>query len=294
MLALLTAAVLGGCSIRPLPPPDPGVSGPVLPDTVPVPDLEELPPPRPAVAVVLSADTSHYRTVADALGDGKWQRFVLDGDNGADVLAAVKAQRLVEAIAIGQQALELLAPTDLTVAYCQVFDADVKGGVVRGVAPLPDFGAQLDAWRARDSTLRGVGLITGPGHAELAARVAAAAESRAMTLHHAEVGSDRELLYVFRRMVPEIDGFLLYPDTRVLSPGAIREMLAYARKHHVSVLTYNRVVFDLGAALLVSADPGEVARQVVAALRADAGAHREVPLTRVVVETAASGRGSGR
>lgn len=289
-LLLLAAVLMGGCGSQVLRPEV--QPGPVLPDTVILPEIAALPPPEPPVAVVLSADTSHYRSVADALGAGDWRQFVLADDNGTAVLASVREAGIDQAIAIGQQALALLATTDLDVAYCQVFDAAADVATdYRGVAPLPDYGAQLDAWRQRQPGLTRIGLITGSDHTGVAAALQAAASARALTVHQAVVASDRELLYVFRRMVPDIDGFLLYPDTSILSPRAIRELLAYAAKHHVEVLTYNRVIFELGATLLVSADPAEVARQVVVALKSD-GAGGESPLTRVVVESARS-RGVG-
>lgn len=280
---LLLAVLAAGCSSQPHRPPT-AADGPVLPHRVPSPRLETLPPPRPPVAVVLSAETDHYRRVADALGEGDWRRYVLNGSNGDQVLAAVTGAGHAEAIAIGQQALTLLTATDLEVVYCQVFDPSARGGGRRGVALLPDFGAQLDAWRARQPTLRRIGLITGSEHRAVAGRLLSAAEARAVALSHAVVRTDKEFLYVFRRMVPDIDGFLLYPDTSVLSPGVIRELLAYARKHGVRVLTYNRAVYEAGAALLVSADPREVALQVMAALDAEADA-LQAPLSRVVVET---------
>lgn len=284
LCTLLAGLVLTGCGpqwIR----PGADAPEPVLPEQAPTPDLESLPPPP--VAVVLSAETPPYRSVADGLGEGRWRHYVLDGSNDAAVLAGLRATGHRQAIAIGQQALALLANSDLEVAYCQVFDPDTQPGrSPRGVAALPDFGQQLDAWRLRQPTLKRIGVITGPAHTDVAQQLSTAAASRALRVEQATVDSDREFFYVFQRMVPLIDGFLLYPDTSILSPGVIHEMLSYARKHDVWVLTYNRPVFDLGAALLVSADPSEVASQVLAVLRSDATGPVELPLSRVVVQTA--------
>jgi putative ABC transport system substrate-binding protein len=286
LTVLFTLVALTGCGTQGV---RPGADAPrpVLPDHTPWPDLEPLPPPRPPLAVVLSAETPPYRSVADALGDGKWNHYVLDGSNDAAVLAALHEAGHRQAIAIGQQALMLLAKSGLEVAYCQVFNADAQpGGSQRGVAALPEFGAQLDSWRLRQPALKRIGVITGAAHGDVAQQLSLAAASRALLVAQATVQTDREFLYVFRRMVPDIDGFLLYPDTSILSPGAIREMLAYARKHGVWVLTYNRPVFDLGAALLVSADPAEVASQVLAVLHSGTAGPVELPLSRVIVETA--------
>ena len=243
-LALL---LLAGCVVSP-------VTEPQLPMPLPLPSPEvaEPPPVEPAVAVVLSADTFHYRAVADALGDGNWQRYVMLGD-GRAVLAGLRDGGHRKGIAIGQQALELLRKTDLTVAYCQVFDADGQLGGGRGVAPLPEFGAQLDAWLVRQPELSQIGLITSDRFVDVAERLADAARGRAVVLRHVVVGSDRELL-------------------------------DYARKHQVRVLTYNRAIFELGADLLISADPAEVARQVMAVLNGEATG-QEATLRRVLVES---------
>jgi hypothetical protein len=301
VVPVLLALLLAGCGAQgprqgaggELVLPQPPFSEPALP--VPVPEPEEPAPIPLPVAVVLSADTSHYRSVADALGEGRWQLYVLNGDNEADVLAEVRDRGHLEAIAVGRQALALLAPTNLKVAYCQVFGPVSQPGAARpGVAPLPDFPAQLDAWLLRQPALARIGIITGPDHLDVAERLESAAAARSLMVRHAVARSDREMLYVFRRLVPEIQGFLLYPDTSILSPSAIRELLAYARKHEVRVLTYNRSVFELGADLLISADPGEVARRVVAALEADTADGAQASLDRVVVEIADAAHGGAQ
>lgn len=289
LVAILVIA-LAGCSTQA---PRPQVFTPALPDRPPCPELEKLPPLRP-VAVVLSADSLTYRAVADALGDGAWTFYVLDGRNDAEVLAGIRRAQHARAIAIGRQALDLLAPTGLAVAYCQVLDPPAASGSVRGgVAPLPDFGAQLDAWLARQPSLRRIGVITGPAYRDAAGRLETAAGARQLGVSRAVVRTDKEMLYVFRRMVPDIQGFLLYPDTSILSPAAIRELLAYARKHGVQVLTYNRAVYQRGAAMLVSADPAEVARQVTAVLQNDATTPVEAGLSQVVIEVAHPEPGHG-
>ncbi len=286
--ALLLMLVVAGCSVQPL---RPATRVPVLPERSPPPKLETLPQTARTVAVVLSAESPVYRAVADALGKGPWSFYVLDGGNAKAVLRRLRAAHHRHAIAIGRRALDLLASSALDVVYCQVFEpsaADVAapaGGSRRGVAPLPDFGAQLDAWRSQQPGLSHIGLITGSEYRQVADSLAAAARARGLTLQRAVVANDQELLYVFRRMVPEIDGFLLYPDTSILSPRAIRELLAYARKHSVRVLTYSPAVYRLGASLLISTDPREVARKAVAALTVDAGP-ADVPLSHVVIRSA--------
>ncbi len=290
-LGMMMVLLVGGCESpgqrrdgRDLPQPR-------LPPVVPTPELAELPPPRPrSVALVLSADTVHYAAVADALDERLPEataRYRLQGQDPATVLQAIQRAGHAEAVAIGRQALALLSPTDLRVAYCQIFQSPspATGPAPSGVAALPGYGAQFDAWTAHRPGLARVGLITGPGRDEAAAEIDAAARSRGLEVRRAVVRSDKELLYVFRRMVPEIQGFLLYPDARVLSPGTLRDVIAYAAKHDVEVLTYNRAIFDIGAGLLISADPAEVADKVLAVLDPAAAGSAELSLSRVMMET---------
>ncbi len=297
--SFLLLLAVAGCSLQ-TPRPEPRSHVPVLPDHTPVPELEALPQKQPPVAVVLSAETPLYRSVADALGKGDWVFYVLHGGDGDgdEVLARLRRAGHHRAIAVGRRALHLLAATQLDVVYCQVFEptaAEVvapDGRLRRGVAPLPDFGAQIDAWRLRQPTLERLGIITGAAYRDVGDYLQAAAQARGLTLQRAVVGSDKELLYVFRRMVPEIDGYVLYPDTSVLSPEAIHELLDYARKHQVQVLTYSPAIYRLGATLLVSTDPREVASKAVAALTRHAGPV-EAPLSQVVIEAAEPGASGG-
>lgn len=294
-LGMMMVLLVGGCE-------SPGqrrdgrdLPGPRLPPVAPTPDLAELPPPRPrSVALVLSADTTHYAAVADALDErlpGAAARYRLQGKDPATVLQAIQRAGHTEAVAIGRQALALLAASELRVAYCQIFQppgpaaGSAAGPAPSGVAALPGYAAQFDAWAAHRPGLARVGLITGAGRDEAAAEIEAAAGSRGLELRRAVVRSDKELLYVFRRMVPEIQGFLLYPDPRVLSPATLREVIAYAAKHDVEVLTYNRAIFDIGAGLLITADSAEVADKVLAVLDSPTASGTELPLSRVVIET---------
>jgi hypothetical protein len=248
---------------------------------------EPAPAPVPSVAVVLSKDTRAYTAVADALGDSlkrPWVRYEITDRNADAVLRNVRAGGHSAAIAIGQQALTLLGETSLPIAFCQILEPAAGAAMRRGVAPLPAYGAQLDAWRPLQPGLARIGVITGPGHDAAAAALTTAAHERALDVRHAVARSDREMLHLFQRMVPDIQGYLLYPDTRILSPGTLREMLAYANKHGVWVLTYNRPIFELGATLLVSADPQEIAEQAVAALQAPESEYLTLPLRRAVIE----------
>lgn len=268
-----------GVSVSPTPPEDSPAATPT----------ETVEPARPNIAVVLSKDTAAYAAVAAALDESLQRpsvRYEIHDQNAPAVLRSVRSGGHSAALAIGQQALELLSQTDLPLAYAQVLEPGARSrSPRRGVAPLPAYGPQLDAWREIQPGLSSIGIITGPGHDAAAATLTAEAKARAIEVRHAVARSDREMLFVFQRMVPDIEGFVIYPDARILSPRSLRELLAYANKHDVWVLTYNRPIFELGATLLVSADPREIAEQLVAALDAPPDADlAPLPLQRVLTE----------
>jgi hypothetical protein len=89
--------------------------------------------------------------------------------------------------------------------------------------------------------------------------------------------------------VPNIDAFWLYPDTNVLSPGVIREMLEYGFRQGVQSVVFNPPLLEWGAFLSVSAQPADVATAVIRILdRVVTGNTSELPrvapLNRVEVE----------
>lgn len=266
LAAALVAALLGGCVADRSPEP---VAPVAAPEPVPLPQRgrpDSRPAPGPGPALVLSRDLPYYRAVSAVLEEqlsGAGATYVLSGESPDAVLETIRSQGHEQAIAIGRDALALLAASELAVVWCQVFEPGDLAAGHAGIPALPAYTAQLDAWRRLDPDLQSVGVIMGPGRERAAADLGQAATERNVRLHHAVARSDKELLYVFRRMVPELDGFLLYPDARILSPGALRELLAYAAKHQVTVVTYNRAVFELGADVLMEADPREVARRAL-------------------------------
>ncbi|MEQ8860878.1 MAG: hypothetical protein RIC56_19710 [Pseudomonadales bacterium] len=247
----------------------------------------EPPGAGPGVAIVLSSDTPDYLAVAEALDrrlPRPAARFSLTAEDPAALQSRLRATGYSGAIAIGRQALDLLQTTELVTVYCQVFDPSApRDRVHGGVESLPRYGAQLESWLKLQPDLRSVGIITGPDHESAADTLEAAASRKDLKVLRAVARSDKELLFLFRRMVPDIEGYLLYPDASILSPTALTELLGYARKHDVWVATYNQALFDAGATLLIAADPDEVAEQTLRALQALDPATDPRPLSRARV-----------
>ena len=186
------------------------------------------------------------------------------------VFKSIEAEKATAIVAIGLRAA-LVAKNfaKVPVVFCQVFNIDENELVSdqrKGIAAIPPLDLQMQAWVRIDPELKNVGAILGEGHDALISEARTAAGSAGVKLHHQVVGSDRETLYVFNRLVPDIDGFLLFPDNRVLSRNVLVEMLSYASRHQVPVAVFNESLLSLGATFSASAVNADIASSIVIVL----------------------------
>ena len=152
------------------------------------------------------------------------------------------------------------------VVFCQVFNVaanELASDQVKGVSSIPSLRAQIRVWKELDPTLERVGTIIGDGHNALVAEAIDAASAENIQFRHQVAGSDRETLYHFKRLVADIDGYLLFPDNRILSPAVMRQMFADASRHDVRVAVFNPSLLSLGATVSFSARDSDVASTVV-------------------------------
>ena len=99
-----------------------------------------------------------------------------------------------------------------------------------------------------------------------------------MTVRHEISSSDRETLYLFKRLAPQIDGLWLVPDDRILSPAVLRDVLNYAVTHGIRVCAFSDALLDWGALLSASSTPGDTARTLYRVLETMmAGGTNNVP-----------------
>ncbi|MFQ5633838.1 MAG: ABC transporter substrate-binding protein [Gammaproteobacteria bacterium] len=267
-------AALAGCATVPLRP------GADLPPPAPA-----VPPAEPAgestpepvhVAILVSDDLPVYTATAAALerrlGDDRYTTFSLHGDEtgGERIVAQLARTGAKRLVTIGLLATRAgRRYSDLPMVFCQVFnysDDGLIGSTSGGVNLLPPFADQLRVWKQISPKLRRVGVIVGPNQNELIARATESAREQQVELISRVVNSDREAVYVFKRLVPRIDGLWLLPDNRILSPQVIREIMTYASKHQRQVVVFNPNLLNLGGLMSVSGRESDVAEQVVAIL----------------------------
>jgi hypothetical protein len=283
MLCLLLGGT--GCVQQPvqLPPPEPvppAQPEPEPPPTVdaepepaPVPVLVEVPPdvvPQPppdTIAIVLSDRTPAFENVATELGrildDYLLYNLADKSLTPPEVFAGIAELQANAVIAIGLLATrEAILRSSVPVVFCQVFNISAAQDTavpVRGVASTPPLSEQVAAWKELNPELKVVGAILGPGHETLLAEAESAAAAHDVTFVHRIVNSDRETLFTFHRMAPELDGFWLFPDNRVLSVDVLRSMLDYASRHDVDIAVFNDALLEMGATLSASTVDADIA-----------------------------------
>ena len=263
---------------RPAPTVEPPVAAPAPPPARPPEAPPESPPTPPAVvaedhrvAVLLSDRTPAFESVANALATRLDLVDIYDLSDKSltprEIFDAVHAADTDVVVAVGLRATSFARSfEELPVVFSQVFnvdEVDLTVPNVKGVSVLPPLDLQLDAWLELNPNLSSVGAIVGPGHEHLVQEATAAAAEGGVRFQHRVAESDRETLYLFTRLVPDIDGFWLFPDNRVLSADILRQMLEYAKRHRVQVAVFNDALLPLGATISVTSVDDDIAATVI-------------------------------
>ncbi len=223
------------------------------------------------VAIVLSDKIPAYENVATELGELLGDYSVYDLADSSltshEIFSRIAEIDAKVVIAIGLRAATVAQSfSQVPVVFCQVFNVaenNLTSGNLKGVAALPPLDLQIEAWKNLNPNLRNVGAILGIGHERLIEEATQAADAAGLILHYRIVRSDRETLYTFNRLTPDIDGFWLFPDNRILSPSVLRQMLSYASRHRVQVAVFNPTLLDLGATPSSTTVDSDIAETVV-------------------------------
>ena len=275
--------------VEPEPEPEPQPEPEPVVEPAPEPEPEPEPEPQniePLVAVVLSDRTPAYVGVANALAQylDNFETYDLSDRSlpARDAFAAISQSNASAVVAIGLPAARAARRfATVPVVVGQVFnlqDAELLSDDVKAVAVLPPIGLQIEAWHELDPSIRNVGAILGPGHEGLIEEAERAMTERGVKFHHAIAESDRETLYLFNRLVRDIDGFILFPDNRILSRAVLAEMMSYALRHRVQVAVFNEPLLEYGALFNSATIEDDIASQIARVLeRGIAGDWESVP-----------------
>lgn len=250
-------------------PPPPAV-GPAPARPVPRPVAAPVPDETPAHRIVLlypggaAADSEIAAAIAARLEPERFDVTLVDVETSGEPLSG---QPAAVAVAVGRAAAvrALAMVPGRPVVVCQVFNyQELMSGdaPLWGVHALPPLALQLRGWKAADASLERIGLIVSEAHAALVPEFLAAARQIGAGVEIERSASDRETLYLFKRMAPRIDGLWLLPDNAILSPGVLRELLGYALSHEVGVLGFSEALLPWGALLSARSVPDDVAASV--------------------------------
>lgn len=236
------------------------------------PVVQPAPPRQPVradIALVVDTSTPAHAPIADEIASAlsprryRVERFAAT----APELDALRT-RGVTVVAVGPEAVlaARAALPDKPLVFCQVpayGDVLQAGAPIWGVQTLPPLELQLKSWQSVDPSLRTIALIVSASGTMLAQEAQRAASALAADLLVETSASDRETLYLFRRIAAGVDGLWLLPDNNALSPPVLRELLTLAAARGIGVLTFNEALLSRGALLTATAVPADVAATVV-------------------------------
>ena len=253
--------LIGGCAPR-----RPNLPAPPISSRVDAPA-----PPRRDIAVLFN-NAPGYAEVAAELKSLLPERIYrltmvdVDAEDSDSRLGTLRGKPGLFVVAIGLPAARMARDRlNAPIVFSQVFNYQelfVQGRAIRGVTAMPPLALHARNWKKLDPGLQQIGLIVSSRHADLVREAEDAAAAAGVKIRHELSDSDRETLYVFKRLVPQIDGLWLVPDDRILSPGVLREMLGYAASHGVQVCVFSDTLLGWGALMSASPSSRDIARTV--------------------------------
>jgi ABC-type uncharacterized transport system substrate-binding protein len=287
--SIILLFILSGCSIFISPPLDPVVLDypEAQVDPAPKPAPEPPPPVAPPpvvpiaragielrVAVVISDRTPAFVNVATALQEYFDDQDVYDLSDRSlppkALFGAIAESGANAVVAVGLPAAQAAGKySSVPVVIGQVFNVtqgDLLTGDIKAVSVLPPIDLQVEAWLKIDPALSNVGAILGTGHEELIAETDRALKKHGINFHYAIAISDRETLYLFNRLIRDIDGFLLFPDNRILSRPVLTEMMGHASRQSVQVAVFNKPLLEMGATFSSESVSSDIAATIAEVL----------------------------
>ncbi len=273
---VIAVAALAGCATpveiapEPVEEPEPIVVAPAEPE--PEKPVRIIPPPPEVVptepvTILVSGTAPAYVDVADALRDEFDDAMLFNLETNANppvtIMRQVNDAGTSAVIAIGLRAARsAVSLAETPVVFSQVFnysESALLAENARAVAAYAPLDKQLEEWTALDPDLRRIGLIIGDGHEDLVLEARAAAEKHDVELLVHISSSDQETLYAFRRMSREIDGYWLFPDSRILSGRSLQQMIEIASRQRVRIAVQNDTMLSLGATVSLSSVAADIA-----------------------------------
>jgi len=259
--------------VMPTPEPEP-IS--IQPPPVPTSKIET---PLPLnVAIIISRDLEKHHQLSDEIGrlitfnNGTFTPFHLYQQGAAEIILQIKREQYQQVVAIGLDAAKAAKMLQqIPVVFCQIYNYQNYNLVAphfKGVSLIPAVDQQFEAWKEAMPALKRVGVIVGDGKQALIENATQKAAAHGITLISHTVNNDKAMWEAFRRLLPQVEGFWLLPDNRILSRRTLRNMADYSIKHTTPLFTVNGLLLEAGAMLSATQVDSDIAEKVVARLLA--------------------------
>ena len=265
LLAPLTLVTLGGCQLQPsLPtvtPPTAVITAPPAkkPAVAPVP--VKTPAAEEGLLVVLSDSSAVYGHLAEKVRSRSGVKtIVLSLDTPQT--GELSLDRQIKSapgpiIAVGIEAAKFLVPytREHDVIFALVFNHReldlLKRGMI-GVSMLPPPGQVLRLFKFISPQVTTLALPVKPDLADYATLARTEAGKLGLVLDTPEVGNDKELLLLTRKLDPATRGLWLLPDNRIISKENLQQVMNVSVKSGRQLVVFSPTLFPLGG--LVSAE----------------------------------------
>jgi len=257
--ALLLLAALGGCQPQPsITPPAATIAAPPAKKPAAAPVPVKAPTVEENLLVVLSDSSEIYSHLAEKLrlrSGLKTTILSLDTPQTGELSLANQLKSAQgPIIAVGIEAAKFLAPhaRKHDVIFALVFnhrELDLLERGMIGVSMLPPPGQVLRLFKAISPQVTTLALPVKPDLADYAALARAEAGKLGLTLDTPEVGNDKELLLLTRKLDPATRGLWLLPDNRIISKENLQQIMAVSVKSGRQLVVFSPTLFPLGGLL---------------------------------------------
>ncbi len=217
----------------------------------------DLPPYNQAVKGFLSAtqaSVTEYHLAGDAQGD-------------TGIVNKVKRSRPDVILAVGAKAATLAKEnlSETPMVYCAVITPEKHGftvGNITGIAMEIPVKEQFRVFKSAVPTLKHIGVVYDPSKTEsLIRRAREEAHLLGLELIAVAVSHPRDLPGAIRRLLPQVQGVWMVPDSTVMTTDSIQFILLTTLQENVPLMAFSSALVKSGALLSLSPDYFTIGKQ---------------------------------
>ncbi len=217
----------------------------------------DLPPHNQAVKGFLSttrASVSEYQLMGDTQGD-------------AGIVNKVRRSRPDVILAVGAKAASLAKEnlSETPMVYCVVIAPEKYGftvGKMTGIAMEVPVKEQFRVFKSTIPTLKHIGVVYDPSKTEGLIRLARQeAQALGIEVIAVKISHPKELPGAIRRLLPQVQGFWMVPDSTVMTTDSIQFILLATLQENIPFMAFSSALVKSGALLSLSPDYFTIGKQ---------------------------------